>query len=60
MTAAWSHVNAITPETEILWYYDPKIDKSIAVFRCCGSVIIQSALFISGVSIFTSLRLELK
>jgi len=38
-TAAWSHVYAITPETgEILWHYDPRIDKSIAVHGCCGPV----------------------
>lgn len=38
-TAAWSHVYAINPKTgKVLWHFDPKIDKSIAVHGCCGPV----------------------
>lgn len=38
-TAAWSHVYAINPKTgKVLWHFDPKIDKSIAVNGCCGPV----------------------
>lgn len=36
-SAAWSHVYAIDPASgEMLWHFDPKIDKSVRVKGCCG------------------------
>lgn len=38
-TAAWSIVYAINAATgEVLWIYDPKVDRSVAVKGCCDAV----------------------
>ncbi|MDG6097440.1 PQQ-dependent dehydrogenase, methanol/ethanol family [Alteromonas sp. ZYF713] len=38
-SAAWSHVYAINPVSgEVIWHFDPKIDKSYRIKGCCGPV----------------------
>ena len=38
-SAAWSHVYAINAVTgEILWHFDPEVDKAVRVKGCCGPV----------------------